>query len=77
MGDLISRQAVIDATKGPLMITGSQNAEAVAEYLRNFIEKIEALPSIQGEIINCKYRTPCGWCELNNVGCTWEKEGAK
>ena len=46
-GDLISRQATIDAISCNITITGRQNAELVAATLRTFVDRIKALPSAE------------------------------
>ena len=49
MGDLISRQAAIDALDGEIEITGRTNAEAVKGYVRLVKDRLERLPSAQPE----------------------------
>ena len=47
MDDLISRQAVLNATSAKLKITGKENAETVYEYIKKLCDDIKALPSAQ------------------------------
>ena len=54
MSCLISRQAAIDALKGELTVTGTSNARAIQNYIRECASRIEHLPSVQPEIIRCK-----------------------
>ena len=62
MDDLISRQAVLEATSTTLKITGKENAETVYEYIKKLCDDIKALPSSQTadavEVIRCK---DCKW----------------
>lgn len=53
-GDLISRQAAIDAISCDITVTGIQNAELVAATIGTFADRIKALPSAKPEIIHCK-----------------------
>ena len=58
MDDLISRQAVLNATSTTLKITGKENAETVYEYIKKLCDDIKALPSAQTadavEVIRCR-----------------------
>ena len=45
--DLISRQAVLNATSTTLRITGKENAETVYGYIKKLCDDIKALPSVQ------------------------------
>ena len=47
MDDLISRQAVLEATSTTLKITGKENAETVYGYIKKLCDDIKALPSAQ------------------------------
>lgn len=47
MNDLISRQAVLEATSTTLKITGKENAETVYGYIKKLCDDIKALPSAQ------------------------------
>ena len=57
MDDLISRQAVLEATSTTLKITGKENAEAVYGYIKKLCDDIKALPSAQ-QWIPCSERLP-------------------
>ena len=57
MDDLISRQAVLEATSTTLKITGKENAETVYEYIKKLCDDIKALPSAQ-QWIPCSERLP-------------------
>ena len=57
MDDLISRQAVLEATSAKLKITGKENAETVYEYIKKLCDDIKALPSAQ-QWIPCSERLP-------------------
>ena len=48
-GDLISRQAAIDAIHCDITVTGRQNAELVAATIGAFADRIKALPAVQVE----------------------------
>ena len=60
MGDLISRQAAIDAIHCDITVTGRQNAEVVSKTIAAFVDRIKALPSAQPEPrwIPCSERNP-------------------
>ena len=49
VGDMIHRQAAIDALDGEIEITGRTNAEAVKGYVRLVKDRLERLPSAQPE----------------------------
>lgn len=51
VGDLIYRQAAIDAINCDITITGKQNAEVVAETIASFVDRIKALPSAQPDAV--------------------------
>lgn len=55
--DLISRQAVLNATSTTLKITGKENAETVYEYIKKLCDDIKSLPSAQ-QWIPCSERLP-------------------
>ena len=57
MDDLISRQAVLEATSAKLKITGKENAETVYGYIKKLCDDIKALPSAQ-QWIPCSERMP-------------------
>ena len=57
MDDLISRQAVLEATSTTLKITGKENAETVYKYIKKLCDDIKALPSAQ-QWIPCSERLP-------------------
>lgn len=57
MDDLISRQAVLEATSAKLKITGKENAETVYGYIKKLCDDIKALPSAQ-QWIPCSERLP-------------------
>jgi hypothetical protein len=57
MDDLISRQAVLNATSTTLKITGKENAETVYEYIKKLCDDIKALPSAR-QWIPCSERMP-------------------
>ena len=57
MDDLISRQAVLEATSTTLKITGKENAETVYEYIKKLCDDIKTLPSAQ-QWIPCSERLP-------------------
>ena len=57
MDDLISRQAVLEATSTTLKITGKENAETVYAYIKKLCDDIKALPSAQ-QWIPCSERLP-------------------
>ena len=57
MNDLISRQAVLEATSTTLKITGKENAETVYGYIKKLCDDIKALPSAQ-QWIPCSERLP-------------------
>lgn len=57
MDDLISRQAVLEATSAKLKITGKENAETVYEYIKKLCGDIKAIPSAQ-KWIPCSERLP-------------------
>ena len=57
MDDLISRQAVLEATSTTLKITGKENAETVYGYIKKLCDDIKALPSAQ-QWIPCSERLP-------------------
>ena len=64
MDDLISRQAVLEATSTTLKITGKENAETVYGYIKNLCDDIKALPSVDAvEVVRCK---DCKYFELNH-----------
>jgi len=67
MDDLISRQAVLEATSTTLKITGKENAETVYGYIKKLCDDIKALPSAQ-QWIPCSKRLPP---ELKPVNVTW------
>jgi hypothetical protein len=55
MNDLISRQAVLNATSTTLKITGKENAETVYKYIKKLCDDIKALPSVDTvEVVRCK-----------------------
>ena len=49
IGDMISRQAAIDALDGEVTVTGRANAEAVRGYANLICDRIKRLPSVQPE----------------------------
>ena len=49
VGDIISRQAAIDALDGEITVTGRENAEAVRGYVRLVADRLKRLPSAQLE----------------------------
>lgn len=49
MGDLIDRQAALDAIHCNIVVTGRENAELVAKTIGEFADRIKALPSAQTE----------------------------
>lgn len=56
MNDLISRQAVLEATSAKLKITGKENAETVYKYIKKLCDDIKALPSADVvEVVRCEY----------------------
>ena len=57
MDDLISRQAVLEATSTTLKITGKENAETVYGYIKKLCDDIKTLPSAQ-QWIPCSERLP-------------------
>ena len=59
-GDIISRQAAIDALNGEITVTGRANAEAVRGYARLVADRLKRLPSAQPEQrwIPCSERLP-------------------
>lgn len=57
MDDLISRQAVLEATSAKLKITGKENAETVYGYIKKLCDDIKALPSAR-QWIPCSERLP-------------------
>lgn len=46
-GDLISRQAAIDAIHCNIVVTGKRNSEVVASTIGMFVDRIKALPSAE------------------------------
>ena len=58
-GDLISRQAAIDAIHCDIAITGRQNAELVTSTIGAFVDRIKALSSADVVQVcrcrDCKY----------------------
>ena len=64
MDDLISRQAVLEATSTTLKITGKENAETVYAYIKKLCDDIKALPSAQ-RWIPCTERLP--ECDYTDV----------
>lgn len=78
MDDLISRQAVLEATSTTLKITGKENAETVYAYIKKLCDDIKALPSAQ-QWIPCSERLPHNerkayWICLDTGGqceCRW------
>ena len=59
-------------TVEPERKTGKLLEKKVVEVVD--LEKGQRLAVHTGEIINCKHRLPCGWCERFDLGCTWEKK---
>ena len=53
-GDIISRQAAIDALNGEITVTGRANAEAVRGYARLVADRLKRLPSAQPEPLTDK-----------------------
>ena len=53
-GDLISRQAAIDAINCNIVITGRRNSEVVASTIRMFVDRIKALPSAEPKTGRCE-----------------------
>jgi len=49
VGDMVSRQAAIDALDGEITVTGRANAEAVRGYARLVADRLKRLPSAQPE----------------------------
>ena len=47
VGDLISRQAAIDALDGNFKVTGRENAETIRDYLNGVNKKLRELPSAE------------------------------
>ena len=71
MDDLISRQAVLEATSTTLKITGKENAETVYKYIKKLCDDIKALPSAQ-QWIPCSERLP----ERNGYYLVTGRQGA-
>lgn len=79
MGDLIDRQAAINAISCDITITGRQNAELVAATIGAFADRIKALPSAQPERKNGHWEMapdPYGFFKeiptCSECGCTTE-----
>lgn len=49
-GDLIDRQAAIDALDGNVIVTRRENAQAVMDYIRGCADRIRSLPSAQPDL---------------------------
>ena len=63
MDELISRRAAICSLDDEITITGKANAYVVKDYVQRVKRKLENLPSVQPEIVDCKYHCD-GFCTM-------------
>ena len=74
MSDPIDREQALsafDTDDNELVIRGSENADAVEQYLKKVMGKIENLPPAQPEFIKCDYIKACNEVTTNKTISAW------